>query len=332
MIGVRSTQTFGCAIAAAAGLLASALAPCARAATPAASTGEMAAFKPSWLGNYEVWSPKADLSVPNHSYLENRNTHLVDDPLLDQFDSLMTAKRAAEWRQQYDDMNRDYDQRARAGLNNPTVEQAHEGAVSGFSNGVRDEIENKKIGQVSDKATQVAEKEEAVVQHDRIGQVAMVPGAVAVGVYMGIWVGKPINLRVNDDTHFSFRTSLRNRLGAVELHSPILFSSFEFHQQAPDNYALIAPTNVDFGEVMNFAHIVDFQDEKYQFKVARTVPFIDLSSSVFYGSSSNVVASSLTKQLTPHLAAVVDSIYYLTPYDPDHSIEERIRLKYDIHF
>ena len=55
------------------------------------------------------------------------------------------------------------------------------------------------------------------------------------------------------------------------------------------------------------------------------VPFVDLDSSVLYGSSSNVLASSVTKQLTPHLAAVVDSIYYLTPYDPDHNIEERVR-------
>lgn len=290
------------------------------------------AYKPSWTENYQVWSPNVDLTNLNHSYLDNRKLNLVDDPLIDQFDSLMSPRRAAEWRQQFDDLNRDYDQKQRAGLVNPTVEQAHEGAVSGFSNGVRDEIERHKLDEASNKAQRVAENEEAIVQKDRIGQVMLVPGAVAVGVYMGIWVGKAINLRVTDDTHFSFRTSLRDKLGAIELHTPILFSSFEFHQQAADSYSLIAPTNVDFGEVMNFNHIVDFQDEKYQVKVARMVPFINLNSSVFYGSSSNVVASSLTKQLTPHLAAVVDSIYYLTPYDPDHSIEERVRLKYDIHF
>jgi hypothetical protein len=294
-----------------------------------ASQADMNSFKPSWLANYEVWRPHADLSVPNYSYLQNRNVNLVDDPVVDQFDSLMNARRAAEWRQQYDDINRDYDQKQRAGLNNPTVEQAHEGAVAGFSNGVRDEIQSQKLAAMQDQA---GSRVVTAVEKNKVAQVAMLPGAVVAGVYMGIWVGKSINLKVTDDTHFSFRTSLRDKLGQIELHSPILYSSFEFHQQAPDNYALIAPTNVDFGEVMNLSHIVDFQDEKYQFKVARNVPYVDLDSSVLYGSSSNVVASSLTKHLTTHLAAAVDSIYYLVPFDPAHAFEERVRLRYDIHF
>jgi hypothetical protein len=292
-------------------------------ATCLAQGDELAAFSPSWLEYYNVGSGRADPGSANDSYLGNRNVGLVDlpDPLTSQLGSLIDRGSALQWRQQYEDMNRDYDQRSRAGLSNPTVEQAHLGAMSDFSNHVRDEIENRKLQRTGDEAVHVVEKDEIV-------RTALVPGAVAAG----LWIGRPVSLRLTEDMKFSFRTSIRDHFSAVEFHSPFLFGSFEYHSQAADNYTLIAPTNVDFTQALDFNHIVDFGAEKYQFKVVRQLPIVDLNGTVFYGSSSNVVASSLTKQLTPNLAAVVDSIYYLSPYDPDHVLEERLRLKYDIHF
>lgn len=290
----------------------------------AAHAEDLANLRPAWLESYQIWSGRADLGNPNLSYLQNPKSQVIaDGPVVNQFGSLIDDKRAGALRQQYDDLNRDYDQKQRAGLANSTVEQAHQGAVTGFSNGVLDDIEKRKLQDTGDKAANII-----VSGADQTTKTIMTPGVVVAGVY----VGKTVNVRMTDDSHFSFRTSLRDKLGQIELHSPILYGSFEFHPQAPDSYTLINSGNVDFGHMMDFNHLADFGAERYQFKVVRSVPFLDMSSSVLYGSSSNVVASSLSKQLTPHLAAVVDSVYYLTPYDPDHTIEERVRLRYDLHF
>lgn len=279
-------------------------------------------LSPAWIDSYKVWSGRADLSNPNWSYLQSRNApDLADDPVAGQIGSLIDEGHARAWRQQYDDMNRDYEQRRQAGLSNPTLEQAHQDVVSRFSNGVLDNIEKRKLQEGGDQAVHVIGKDETA-------RTVLAPGAVVASV----WIGRPISLRMTEDAKFSFRTSIRDHLSQIELHSPILYGSFEFHPLAPDSYTLINSTNVDFGQMMDFNHLADFGSEKYQLKLVRAVPFVDMSSSVLYGSSSNVVASSLSKQLTPHLAAVVDSVYYLTPYDPDHTFEERVRLRYDVHF
>lgn len=278
-------------------------------------------LKPVWLEDYRLSSGQGNTQNLNTSYLMNRNSRVVSDPLVDQFDGLIDSHQAQVWRQQYDDLNRDYENRKQAGLNNSNFEQAHEGAMSDFSNHVLDDIEKRKLQRAGDDAVHSVEKNEAA-------KTVMAPGVVAAGVY----VGKPVNMKLTDDSKFSFRTSLRDRFGQIELHSPVLYGSFEYHPQAPDNYTLISSSNVDFGQAMDFNRVVDFQAEKYQLKVVKGIPMVDLNSSVQYASSSNVVAGSLTKRLTDHLVCVFDSIRYLTPIDDAHTLEERVRLRYDVHF
>jgi hypothetical protein len=278
-------------------------------------------LRPAWLDDYQLYSGLTNADNPNYSYLATRNARVLDDRLVDQIDSLMDRQQAQEWKQQYEDLNRDYDMRKRAGLISPTAFQSHSGAVSDFSNKVLDEIEKRKLAKTGDAAVRVVEKHEAI-------KTVLAPGAVAAGFY----IGRPVSFRLTDESRFSFRTSVRDRMGQLELHSSLVYGSFEYHPQAPDSYSLINPTGVDFGKAMDFNYMADFGAERYQFKLVRALPYFDVNSSVLYGSSSNVVAGSLTKQLTDHVACVVDSIRYLTPYDDAHAMEERVRLRYDIHF
>lgn len=286
---------------------------------------KLAGFRPAWSSNYQVAGRGALNRQPNLTYLSNRNgaraVSSATDAFSEQLERLFDPGQAAAWRKQYEAMNETYEKRRNAGLGSPTHDAAYQGSIISFRDGIQEETKKYKIRQGEVAAVGVAKK---IPYSNQIA----IPGIILAGVY----IGRPVNWRVTDESRFSFRTSIRDRFGAVELHSPFLFGSFEVHPQAADRYTLWGSPGVDFGKAMDFGHVVDFASERYQFKIARSVPFIDLNSFLLYGSSSNTVTGSLSKQLTPSLSAAVDSVYYLTPYAADHTTEERVRLKYSVNF
>lgn len=286
---------------------------------------QLASFRPSWSSHYQVTGRATLNRQPNLTYLSNRtrtrNLISATGPLSEQLDTFFDPGQAAGWRKQFEAMSETHERRRNAGLGSPTDEASYQGSIHSFRNGVEEETKKYYLrrGEVLGSG---------MVRRHPFTQPLLLPGIILTGVY----IGKPINWRFAAESQFSFRTSIRDRLGQIELRSPLLYGSFEVHPDASDRYTLFGSPGVDFGKAMDFNHVVDFEGERYQFKVARALPYVDLNSFVLYGSSSNTVTGSVSKQLTPSLSAAVDSVYYLTPYASDHSSEERVRLKYSVSF
>jgi hypothetical protein len=291
----------------------------------AEGTGKLSKLRPAWSRNYQVSGRAALNRQPNLTYLSNRtrtrNLSSMTDPLSEQLETLFEPGQAASWRKRYEAMNESYERRRNAGLGSATDDASYQGSLVSFRNDVQEETKKYQLRRGEVIGT-------SVVKRHPYTQPLLIPGIILTGVY----IGRPVNLRFTDESRFTFRTSIRDRLGQIELHSPFIYGSLEVHPEANDRYTLWGNSGVDFGKAMDFNHVVDFEGERYQFKLARSLPFVDLNSFVLYGSSSNTVTGSVSRQLTPSLSAAVDSVYYLTPYAADHTSEERVRLKYSINF
>jgi hypothetical protein len=304
-------------------------------------------LQPKWVTEYQVRTGASGGQNPNGSFLNNtQSSHLRDRFQDDVQGMVLDRNQALVWRQQLEDLNRDYEMRSRAGLSNQYLLQAHTGQVAGFNNSVLDSLERRTLEQSGNRATAIA------IRNDVI-RTAATPAVVVAGVY----IGKPIPLRVGEESRFNLRTDFRNgvgsleflspsggqnsrlslstdfrnNVGAFEVSSPIASGNFIYRPAAPASRDY-ASSPGDIGTMMAMGNTVDFSQERYQLTVARGIPIFDLSSSLLYGSSSNAVAGSLSKSLTNNLTLVVDSIRLLTPYDASRSTEEKVRLRYDIRF
>jgi hypothetical protein len=277
-------------------------------------------FRPIWLDEYLVSSSASRTPEPNASFL-NDLRDLPRDPgtITAELEKIYDRQSILNRRQQYADLNRDYEMRKRAGLIGIYQEQAHLGQLSGFSNDVWQDMQNRKLQQAGDKATRIAEKNE----------VAAAVAAPAVLLY-GVYIGTPIRLKVAEDARFNLSTNFRGKTGSFQFDSPALFGSIDFRPMAPGSRDLVTPTGVDFGAAMQFERAIDFSQEQVQITLSRPLPVFGLTSSVLYGSSSKAVVGSLSKRLTDHMVCVVDSIHGLSP--TAQSSEQKFRLRYDIAF
>jgi hypothetical protein len=149
---------------------------------------------------------------------------------------------------------------------------------------------------------------------------------------VGLYIGRPMKVRLFEDTRLSLRTSLRDRNGGLEFESPLGLGSFEYRPLAASERDLVASNTVNFDTAMKFDHIVDFSQERYQFSFRRYVPYIDVTSQVSYGASSNAVAGAISKTIAGGLSCVVDTVHALSPFDSARADEQKIRLRYDISF
>jgi hypothetical protein len=211
--------------------------------------------------------------------------------------------------------------RSRAGILDPKAERDYVGTMQQFGVSVRTELEKRQLSRAEGKAKAVVERHE-VLQH------VLAPAAVAAGVY----VGTPFRWRVTDDFRLLVRSNVRDKYGTLELDSPLGHGGFEFRPMAAGTRDGVASDVVNFNEAMDFGRISDFSQEKYQFSFARALPLLDINSHLLYGASSNTVGGSLSRRLTENITLVVDSVHWLTPYESAKADEQKLRLRYDIHF
>ncbi len=298
-------------------MLCSLLAAIAVASSPAQAKTKL---RPAWTSSYQVFVGGTLGELPNASYLSSRDPKSIFSWDLD----LLDAHRGNQLRQQYFDMTRDYEMRRHSGLVNITQEGDQIKRMSSFGKGMWDEIQNRKITatqvKVERRATKFIERNETV-------KTMLAPAAVIVGVY----IGKPVKIRITEETRMAVRADVRGQTGGLELHSPVGFGGFEYRPNAASR-DIASPSAVNFGESMNLGRAVDFSQEKYQFTVMRELPVLKVNSSVLYGSSSNAVVSTLSKSIFNHITVAVDQVYWLNPSDDNHVSEGKFRVRYDINF
>ncbi|MGK5082424.1 hypothetical protein WDW37_03885 [Bdellovibrionota bacterium FG-1] len=278
-------------------------------------------LRPAWVDDYRVRTGggRGKVCALNASYLLelNRKSPFDEDWMAPYYD----PAQARTWRQNIENLTREYEMRMHAGLLDPEGQRGYFASIGGFGNGVWDEMQKRQMSYAERKANAIIERHATIEK-------AMAPGVIAAGVY----VGRPVPLRLTDDTLLRFTTNVRDRYGAVEMESPLGFGVFEYRPMVAANRDLGPNSAVDFGAMMNMGWVVDYSQERYQLTLKRPLPFFGLSTQLLYGASSNSVAGSLSKQVLDNLTCVVDSVHRLAPIDSIQADEQRLRLRYDFRF
>ncbi len=207
---------------------------------------------------------------------------------------ILDPARVPEIKQSYRDMMRDYEMRQQYGLTDLQAEQNHSSQVNDFGKGFLSEFKriqrNKGIGSVR----AAAKRDENLAKP--------LPKAV-IGALVIACTGEAVDLVTGDEAKLTARTNLPDGSGQLAVASSIVNGSFE---------------------------IANRSSERYRLSVARGIPGLDISSGLSYGASSNTVSASLSKPISNHLTAVLDSSRSMT--DKTRGPDGTVRLLYGINF
>jgi hypothetical protein len=233
----------------------------------------------------------------NHSEDPNFLTQLLDQ------------KSVLNLNQQYQDMNRDYELKQKFGLVDRTQEQSHGDDVHHFGRVAFAEVRKYQTNQEAKRLKKVVDQDETL-------KVFMKPAAV-VGAGAAIYGGTPVNLQIDEDTRMRAMANVPSQTAQFSLFSTLGTTSVDFDLNRPDpNRPYTANPRA--------------QIERYRLTFSRGLPIWNLSSGLTYGGSTSTVGASLSKNLVPHLTAIVDTV---RPMQPNrYYSEESLRLFYGLQF
>jgi hypothetical protein len=243
-------------------------------------------------------------SNPNCSILNDYHYTSANHPLVNIIDN----HNALDLRQKYDDMNRDYEMRQAYGLNTVADSVGHNSQVSDLG---RDAMQRT--------AAYQGQQAQASVASNPNMQPLVVPATV-VGGAAALYRGSGVNVINSGNIKLRAKASVRNQTTGLELISPIVHGSVDMTMTAPttaDTYAPLDP----------MARI-----ERYRLSLTRNLPF-DVSSGVYYGTTTSTMSASLSRKITDHLTAVVDTAKTMDPsLEVISPSEQSLRLLYGLRF
>lgn len=236
--------------------------------------------RPAWSSSTYIISEK-----PNASWIDDISPTGYEDhgPLGD----LMDGKTAATMRQKFQDMNRDYELKSEYGLMNQATYEEQQGRMAGFRQDMMNTVAAHETSVHKDALTQATDRAPELKSAAAVGY-----GAAA------LYSGRPFRVRVTDDTLLQASTSIRQRSAAMGVTSSIVNAGVSVNLMNPQTYDPMTPPTLD----------PSLNGERYKVSISRDVPFLGISSQVAYGTTSNTVTASVSRCLTSHLTAVVDSI------------------------
>ena len=204
---------------------------------------------------------------PNDTYLRDYEIGVVGRNA-DSF--LLEHRRAKALEQQYQDLNRDYDDRRAFGLSSDVESQTRQNErLRGFSRSVLGQVQQTQVERNSEYAKRAA---------NGIGKT---PGTI-IGVMFLLTSGTPIQLKLADRWHLVARSNALQQQGGLQIASPLFDSSFDFASRS------------------------DANSERYRLSVSRPLLF-DVQSGVSYGGTSGTVSASLSRALMSNLSLVLSS-------------------------
>jgi hypothetical protein len=273
-----------------------------------AAAGDMVAsasnLSPQWTSQEALWMS------PNTSLLNNIHYSNSENP----FDPYIEKRAAVEIRQQYDDINRDYEFRRSYGLVDSYSEQAHTDQMSSLGQSAMQRFESYNGQQTEQGAKAMMNRNPDL--HPLMGPIGVVGGAAA------LYRGSGVNMRVTDDTKVRAKASVRDRTGGLELNSPVIHGSIDMKVSTPSTVDPSAPPPLDPLS----------RDERYRVSLSRALPF-DIASGISYGTTTSTMSASLSKRLTTNLTAVVGAArtmdQNLEALSPS---EQSLKFLYGIHF
>lgn len=289
--------------------LLSRVAPSIEVSTAMPESAPVEGISPHWSGgaNHSITSVTESVEV-NESFLMNHNPDVMKNNL-----NLYDTKKFVEMRQQYDDMNRDYDMRANYHLVDEWTERNHENQMTDFSRNVFNEVQHYQTSQNMKKLNQIAENSPEF-------QAIKKPVGLAAGV-AAVYSGQPIKIDVSRDTKITTMTNVPNQRAGLQLSTPLVNTQFDFIATAPTLRSSVDPTDPNG------------RDERYRLSFNRTLPIVNIGTGLTYASSSRTMIASLSKPLVNNVTCVFDSTL---PLDPAESYvtnsEETVKLLYGFRF
>jgi hypothetical protein len=259
----------------------------------------LTSLRPDWSHSTQV------TEAPNCSYLSDIN-HAPDPEFLN---SLVDHQTVLNLNQQYQDMNRDFELKQKYGLVDMNQEQSHGNDVTHYGRQAFAEVRKYQTNREVKRLRKAVDRDETL-------RALMKPAAI-VGAGAAFYSGTPVNVQLDDDTKIRAIANGPSQTGQFSLLSSMGTTSLDFDLNKPDP---------------NKAYTADprGQIERYRFSFSRGLPIWDLTSGFYYGGSTSSVGASLSKNLMPHLTAVVDSVRPLQ--QGRYFSEESLRFFYGVTF
>lgn len=202
---------------------------------------------------------------------------------------LMEERRAAELRQQYSDMTREYENREKFGLLAPWERMKYEEQVRGFSQNVFNQVRDR---QMEAHSKRMEGNLRAGVKNERKGSGPQVvaTSAVVMGAVVALVSGQPVDVKISPEVGFTNRFDLRGQNESLRFYSPLLQSELSFSANAPDR--------------QDMSQGAGAQGERFKLTLGHQLPIWSLTAGLTAGSSSRTVQATLTKQITPEISMV----------------------------
>ena len=248
-------------------------------------------------------------NIPNISYLSNTTTNYFHDTNLR--DQLFDPKLTMDMKQQYEDMNRNYDIRKTAALVGRDEEAAHDAQMTDFTRSTLKNFGNHHIQENISKAEKAGEK---IVDNDSTLKQLKKPVAVAA-VVAGVYTGKTMKVKVAQDTKLSTRTDIQGQNGTVGLEAPWLVNGAVDFNARPGQNDKVPDESM--------------HNDRYRLALSRGLPIWGLSSGLSYATTTTTTTASLSKVILPNTTCVVDSARRM---NNDSYGQERVSVLYGIHF
>lgn len=199
---------------------------------------------------------------------------LKSAPELETF-SIIDAGSANEIRGIYEAASREHEQRKIQGLTTPQEEAGYVTNIAGLSREIYVRVREYQKSRGRVRALNIIQSKEA-----------QIPPLMVVGAIAYVFSDNPIQVDLDDSSRVVARANLEKAVGRVEITSPFANGNLLYTPREP---------------------------ERYQFSVIRGVPLTDLTSSVSYLGTSNLVTAAVEKPLSPTVTAVVDSSKTMAP-------------------
>ncbi len=266
----------------------------------------------------------------NLSFEQNANsTYLRDTKNLPQktiIDDLFDSKRIPQIQQQYQDMNRQYEMRRNFGLLTVQEQQAYQKRNQEFLDSLRNEAQKyqEKQGRAKLEGTrEYKDFQQSAKENWYVGG----PFGVAMLGYK-IYANQDMGVR------FLRNTWMESRFLARVDGKSMTDSKARKHQ------GKVSLENKAFGtSAMDYYHQarVSNAEDRYLLSHQRSIPVVDIGSSVRYGADTSLVTAEVSRPVPviPHVTAVVDTTRAVNSpaFKPiQDRVQHTVQLKYGINF
>ncbi|MCM2324067.1 MAG: hypothetical protein NDJ90_12475 [Oligoflexia bacterium] len=269
-------------------------------ALPQLTWCQLSELRPSWRAqSAEQWQP-------NLSLLEDRKRVEAEHPL----NTLLQQADSHELQVEYGVAMREFEWKERANTADLKARADQAGRLKALSKKVVGRVQSRQ----REKTLQEAQKGLQTVEGLRA------PLTVAVAI-AAITSGRTLSTSLGSDTQLRAFSNLPHGTNFFEIASPLVTGSVTMNLGSSSMASLVdgPPKWV-------------VRDERYSFNLSRQLPLWDLGTGLAYGTSSDSVTASVSKQLTEYLACEVDSRMPVSHASAMKSSEESVKVKYEMRF